>query len=63
MSLRKSRNKVVFGCLGGVAEYFGWDPTIVRVLYLLLSILSAGFPGLLIYLILFILMPSAEKGI
>ncbi len=63
MTLVKSRNKVIFGCLGGVAEYFGWDPTIVRIFYVLLSILSAGFPGLLIYFILFILMPSAEKGI
>jgi len=63
MTLVKSRNKVIFGCLGGVAEYFGWDPTIVRVAYVLLSILSAAFPGILVYLILFILMPSADKGI
>ncbi len=61
MRLTKSRNKVIFGCLGGVAEYFGWDPTVVRVVYVLLTILSAAFPGLLIYLLLFILMPRPEE--
>lgn len=61
MVLRKSRNKVLFGCLGGIAEYFGWDPTIVRIVYTLLSLLSAGFPGILIYFILFLLMPAADR--
>jgi len=63
MTLRKSRNKVIFGCLGGFAEYFGWDPTVVRIVYALVSILSAAFPGILVYLILFILMPSADSGV
>jgi len=63
MTLRKSRNKVIFGCLGGVAGYFGWDPTVVRIVYALVSILSAAFPGILVYLILFILMPSADSGV
>ncbi len=61
MRLTKSRNKVIFGCLGGIAEYFGWDPTILRVVYVLLSILSAAFPGLLVYLILWVLMPSSDE--
>jgi len=61
MALRKSRNRVIFGCLGGIAEYFRWDPTLVRIIYVLLSILSAAFPGLLIYFILFLLMPAANS--
>lgn len=64
MSLTKSRkNVVVFGCLGGIAEYFGWDPTIVRIAYVLLSIFSAAFPGIIVYLILWIVMPSPDRGV
>lgn len=59
MKLSKSpNNKVIFGCLGGFAEYFGWDPTIVRVVYVLLSVFSAAFPGIIVYLILWLLMPQ-----
>jgi len=42
---------------GGIAESLGWDPTVVRVLYILLSICSAAFPGILVYLVLWLLMP------
>ena len=45
---------------GGIAEYFGIDPTVVRVGYILLSILSAAFPGILIYIILWIVIPERE---
>ena len=43
---------------GGVAEWLGWDPTLVRVLFVLVSIFSAAFPGILVYLILWIVMPE-----
>ncbi len=56
--LKKSSNKMVAGVCAGIAEYLGWDVTLVRVLYLLLSLFSAGFPGLLIYIILAIVMPD-----
>ena len=46
------------GVCGGLAEWLGWDPTLVRVLYVLVSIGSAAFPGLLVYVILWILMPE-----
>ncbi len=55
--LRKSRNRMIAGVCGGIAEWIGWDPTVVRVLYVLVSILSAAFPGLLVYVILWIVMP------
>ncbi len=58
--LTKSENRMLSGVCGGIAEYLGWDATLVRVVYALLSICSAGFPGLLIYIILAILMPSKE---
>ena len=57
--LRKSNDKVIAGVCGGIAEYFGWDVAVVRIGYLLLSILSAGFPGILVYIILMIVMPDS----
>ena len=56
--LRKSSNKMVAGVCAGIAEYLGLDVTLVRVAYILLSIFSAGFPGLIVYLILMFVMPD-----
>ena len=56
--LRKSRNRMIAGVCGGIAEWLGWDPTLVRVLYVVLSIFSAAFPGILVYLILMFVMPK-----
>ncbi len=53
-------NRHVGGVCGGLAEYFGLDPTAVRVAYVLLSILSATFPGILVYIVLWILIPERE---
>lgn len=58
--LRRSSNQMVAGVCAGIAEYFNTDPTVIRVAYVLLSILSAGFPGLLVYFILWLVMPPAE---
>jgi len=60
--LTRSNNRVIAGVCGGIAEYFGWNKTIVRLLYLLVSILSAAFPGILVYIILWIVMPSSTYG-
>lgn len=43
-----------------MAEYFDLDPTTVRVAYVLLTIFSAAFPGILVYIILWILIPNRE---
>ena len=59
--LRRSNNKMIAGICSGIAEYLGLDPTVVRVVYAALTIFSAGFPGLLLYIILAILMPEAER--
>ncbi|MRT93174.1 PspC domain-containing protein [Ancylomarina sp. 16SWW S1-10-2] len=56
--LKKSSNKMVAGVCAGIAEYLGLDVTLVRVAYVLLSIFSAGFPGLIVYLILMFVMPD-----
>lgn len=54
-----NRNRVIAGVCGGLAEWLGWSPTTVRVIYVLVSILSAAFPGILVYLILWIVAPRA----
>jgi phage shock protein PspC (stress-responsive transcriptional regulator) len=51
---------MIAGVCGGIAEWLGWDPTIVRVLYVVLSIVSVAFPGILVYLVLWIVMPKAR---
>ena len=56
--LRSSSDRWVAGVCGGIAEYFGWDPAIVRLAYVLLSVFSAAFPGLLVYIILWLIMPK-----
>ena len=58
---RSSRHKMIAGVCGGLAEYFQLDPTAVRVAYVILSIISAAFPGILAYIILMFVMPPPEQ--
>lgn len=55
--MRSSSNRMLAGVCGGIAQWLGWDATTVRVAYVLLSIFSAAFPGILVYIILWIVMP------
>jgi phage shock protein C len=57
---RSRRNTVLAGVCGGLAEWLGWDATLVRILYVVVSILSAAFPGILVYVVLWIVMPKGE---
>ncbi len=61
MPLHRSRqHKILGGVCGGIAEWLDWDPTLVRILYVIGSILSAGFPGTIVYIILWVLMPMGS---
>jgi phage shock protein PspC (stress-responsive transcriptional regulator) len=55
---RSRTDRMIAGVCGGLARWLGWSPTVVRVLYVALSVLSAAFPGILIYLLLWIVMPQ-----
>ena len=55
---RSSGDRIIAGVCGGIARWLGWSPTVVRILYVLVSILSAAFPGILVYLLLWLLMPQ-----
>ena len=57
----RSKNKMLAGVCAGLAEYFGIDPTVVRVGYAALSLFSAGFPGLVLYIILMLIMPQPQE--
>jgi len=59
---RSRRNRQIAGVVGGLAEYLGMDATLLRVIYVVGSIVSAAFPGLLVYLLLWVLIPEAEDG-
>lgn len=57
--LRRSRhNRMVAGVVGGLAEHFGLDPSLLRIIYVLVSIFSAAFPGILVYILFWILVPE-----
>lgn len=58
---RSSTDKKIAGVCGGLAEYFGISPTVVRVIFIIL-LLPGGFPGLLPYLILWIVLPLRPEG-
>lgn len=57
--MRSRRNRMLAGVCGGIAESLRWDPTLVRLLYVVVSILSAAFPGILVYIVLWVVMPEA----
>lgn len=58
---RSKNNRMIAGVMGGIAEYVGWSPTWVRLLFVIISSLSAAVPGILIYIILWIVMPKASN--
>lgn len=61
MALHRSRRyNIIAGVCGGLAEWLGWNPTTVRILFVLISVLSAAFPGIIVYLILWFLMPLGD---
>lgn len=59
--LKRSRtDRMIGGVCGGIAAWAGWDPTLVRLAYVLLSLISAAFPGILVYLILWVITPEGD---
>lgn len=54
---RRSRNRVVAGVCAGISDWLGWDPRAGRVLYVLVSIMSVGVPGIVVYMVLWTIMP------
>jgi phage shock protein C len=53
---------MLFGVLGGIAEYFALDPSLVRIGYVLITVFTVGLPGVLLYLMMAIIVPRAPKS-
>jgi phage shock protein C len=58
---RVRQGAVIAGVCGGIARWLGWDPTLVRLAYVVLSLASAAFPGIIVYILLWILMPRDAR--
>ncbi len=56
--LTRTRDRMIGGVCGGLAKWLGLDPTITRIGYVLLSILSAAFPGIIVYVVMWMIMPE-----
>ncbi|HWQ44069.1 MAG TPA: PspC domain-containing protein [Methanosarcina barkeri] len=54
---RSKKNKIIAGICGGIGEYFKINPTLVRLLWLLISVMSVG-AGLVAYIIAWIIIPE-----
>ena len=57
---RSRDDRMIAGVIGGIARRFGWNSSLLRLIFVLISILSAAFPGILVYLILWLLMPEDD---
>ena len=59
--IKRSRlDSMIGGVCAGIAQHFGWSVTGTRVAYVLLSIFSAAFPGIIVYLILWLVLPLED---
>ena len=59
---RSSKNKIFFGIFGGLGEYFGVDPVLLRIAYVALSFMTGFFPGVVAYLISGLIVPRDSQG-
>lgn len=55
---RSTTNKKICGVCAGIGDFFGIDPTIVRVVYAILSLFTSGFPGIILYIVLAFIIPE-----
>jgi phage shock protein C len=59
---RRSRNRIIAGVCAGVSEWLGWEPLAGRLFFVLISVMSVGVPGLIVYLVLWTIMPGPEDA-
>ncbi|OTG67108.1 PspC domain-containing protein [Acinetobacter silvestris] len=57
---RSNRHNMIAGVMGGIAERFGWNVTLLRIIFIVISCMSAAFPGILVYLVLWLLIPKQK---
>ena len=59
---RRRRDRRLFGVLGGIAEYFALDPSLVRIGYALITVFTVGLPGILLYVLMAIIIPIEPRS-
>ncbi len=57
---RSNRQNIIAGVMGGIAERFGWNANLLRIIFFLVSVMSAAFPGILVYLVLWLVIPKKQ---
>lgn len=60
--IRPANDVKIAGVCAGIANYFDFDVTIVRIIYAALTVFTVGFPGVLLYLLLMLIMPKEETS-
>jgi len=58
---RSADDRMLAGVAGGLAAYFDIDPALIRILFVIIALLSGGFVGFLIYVVLWIFMPEQNS--
>lgn len=58
---RSYNHRMIAGVMGGIAEYLGWSPNMVRLFFVIVSCASVAVPGILVYVVLWLLMPNARE--
>ncbi len=58
---RSNRSNMIAGVMGGIAERFGWNANLLRLIFVIVSVMSAAFPGILVYLVLWLVIPKQNQ--
>ena len=59
---RSNQQSMIAGVMGGIAERFGWNANLLRLIFVIISIMSAAFPGILVYLIMWLVIPKKQAN-
>lgn len=59
---RSKQRNVIAGVMGGIAERYGWNANLLRLIFVIVSISSAAFPGIIVYLVLWLLIPKQDNA-
>lgn len=57
-----STEKKISGVCGGIAEYMNIDPTLVRIAWIIITLFTIGFGGVILYIALAFIMPKSDEG-
>ena len=57
---RSNQQSMLAGVMGGIAERFGWNANLLRLIFVVISLMSAAFPGILVYLVLWLVIPKKQ---